>query len=269
MSGYNGRRAPNFSQYLSDLNTVPSPYDQAVQEDREIFDVDAELALFTNAEFLDFDSKGDMSGRVPVTALGEDQHNPESTSNQDVKYLDMLNVAPVQAAAYSTVSQQPANHGNNVTAAPIQPVFNTSAPPQVQPRIQPTTSAGAKRKQDTSSLDDAARQAQEEDKRRRNTAASARFRVKKKEREKNLERTVKDVTTKNAALEARISQLELENRWLKNLITEKNGSALTDGDISGMFTKFQESKEGATVTQQQQGGQEVKAEATTAETRAS
>lgn len=65
--------------------------------------------------------------------------------------------------------------------------------------------------------------AQEEDRRRRNTAASARFRIKKKEREKNMERTVKDVTTKNASLEARIAQLEMENRWLRSLITEKNG----------------------------------------------
>lgn len=104
-------------------------------------------------------------------------------------------------------------------------------------------------------MDESARVAQEEDKRRRNTAASARFRVKKKEREKNLERTVKDVTAKNTALEARISQLEMENRWLKNLITEKNGASLSDGDISGMFSKFQESKNEASSTQHQQEAQ--------------
>ena len=114
----------------------------------------------------------------------------------------------------------------------------------------PTNStAGSKRKQDSAgtgsqALDHAARLAQEEDKRRRNTAASARFRVKKKEREKNLERTVKDVTAKNSTLEARVNQLEMENRWLKNLITEKNGSRIADGDITGMFKRFQEGKEG-------------------------
>lgn len=62
----------------------------------------------------------------------------------------------------------------------------------------------------------------EEDRRRRNTAASARFRMKKKQREQTLERSVRETTEKNATLEARIAQLETENRWLKNLLTEKH-----------------------------------------------
>lgn len=66
------------------------------------------------------------------------------------------------------------------------------------------------------------RGAAEEDRRRRNTAASARFRQKKKQREQVLERTVRETTEKNAALEARVAQLEMENRWLKNLLTEKH-----------------------------------------------
>lgn len=60
-----------------------------------------------------------------------------------------------------------------------------------------------------------------------------------------MERTVKDVTAKNATLEARITQLEMENRWLKNLITEKNGGALADGDIAGMLDKYRTSTEAA------------------------
>lgn len=66
------------------------------------------------------------------------------------------------------------------------------------------------------------RQAAEEDRRRRNTAASARFRMKKKQREQTLERSVRETTERNAALEARVAQLEMENRWLKNLLTEKH-----------------------------------------------
>ena len=113
----------------------------------------------------------------------------------------------------------------------------------------PTTPTGSKRKQPPhsdgpKSLDEAARIAAEEDKRRRNTAASARFRIKKKQREQALERTVKEATDKNAVLEARVSQLELENVWLKNLITEKNSGASSNSsekkevDIAGMFKKF-------------------------------
>jgi len=67
-----------------------------------------------------------------------------------------------------------------------------------------------------------ARIAAEEDKRRRNTAASARFRIKKKQREQALERTVKETQEKTKEQEKRIEQLEMENRWLKNLLVEKN-----------------------------------------------
>lgn len=77
--------------------------------------------------------------------------------------------------------------------------------------------------------------AAEEDKRRRNTAASARFRVKKKQREQALERSAKEMSDKVAALEGRINQLETENKWLKNLITEKNDSK---EDIAALWKKF-------------------------------
>ncbi|KAL1999173.1 hypothetical protein VTN02DRAFT_4940 [Thermoascus thermophilus] len=72
------------------------------------------------------------------------------------------------------------------------------------------------------SLEEQSRLAAEEDKRRRNTAASARFRIKKKQREQALERTVREATEMNATLEARVAQLEMENRWLRNLLTEKH-----------------------------------------------
>ena len=63
--------------------------------------------------------------------------------------------------------------------------------------------------------------AAEEDKRRRNTAASARFRIKKKQREQALEKQAKEMTDKVAQLEGKVQQLEMENKWLKGLITEK------------------------------------------------
>jgi cell shape-determining protein MreC len=71
--------------------------------------------------------------------------------------------------------------------------------------------------------------AAEEDKRRRNTAASARFRVKKKQREQALEKTTKEMSDKVQALESKILQLEMENKWLKELITEKAGAGASEG----------------------------------------
>ncbi|KAF0396312.1 regulatory protein cys-3 [Gigaspora margarita] len=71
-----------------------------------------------------------------------------------------------------------------------------------------------------------AKLAAEEDKRRRNTAASARFRVKKKIREQALERTVKEMTTKAETLEGRVKELEMEIKWLRSLVVEKDARLL-------------------------------------------
>jgi Basic region leucine zipper len=84
-------------------------------------------------------------------------------------------------------------------------------------------------------FEDASRLAAEEDKRRRNTAASARFRVKKKQREQALEKSAKEMSEKVSALENRINQLETENKWLKGLIMEKNESK---DDIAALWKKY-------------------------------
>lgn len=76
-------------------------------------------------------------------------------------------------------------------------------------------------------IEEASRVAAEEDKRRRNTAASARFRVKKKQREAALEKSAKEMSDKVSSLEAKITQLETENQWLKKLILEKNDGTST------------------------------------------
>lgn len=97
MSGYNARRFPNFSQYLDDLNTIPSPYDQALQQQQqqESFNIDAELSLFTNAEFFDFDNfGGDLS--LPTFDTAENGNSkkgsvPKMDQSSDMKFLDFLN----------------------------------------------------------------------------------------------------------------------------------------------------------------------------------
>ena len=71
---------------------------------------------------------------------------------------------------------------------------------------------------------DPARVLAEEDKRRRNTAASARFRVKKKQREQALEQKTQELEKAKHTLEQRVGQLETENEWLRGLVVEKNGA---------------------------------------------
>lgn len=61
----------------------------------------------------------------------------------------------------------------------------------------------------------------EEEKRKRNTAASARFRIKKKQREQLMEKTVQDMTEKSEKLEKHVHELESEIKFLKSLLLEK------------------------------------------------
>lgn len=96
MAEYNGRRAPNFSQYLEDLNAIPSPYDQALQQQQQqqdVFNVDADLSLFTNTEFFDFDKFGSFD--LPAFDAIEDgnhkkEHKPENAQSSDMDFLNLL-----------------------------------------------------------------------------------------------------------------------------------------------------------------------------------
>jgi hypothetical protein len=76
--------------------------------------------------------------------------------------------------------------------------------------------------QSSVSFEEGSSAAAEEDKRRRNTAASARFRVKKRQREQALERSAKEMNDKVTELQEKVLRLETENKWFKNLVMEKN-----------------------------------------------
>lgn len=135
---------------------------------------------------------------------------------------------------------EPASQVAAASTSTHQPLYPTSSSAGSPTSLDATASAGTKRKASEASpspdsLEDSSRAAAEEDKRRRNTAASARFRVKKKQREQALEKSAKDMSDKVAALEGRINQLETENKWLKNLVTEKTESK---EDIAALWKKY-------------------------------
>ena len=68
------------------------------------------------------------------------------------------------------------------------------------------------------------------DKKRRNTAASARFRFKKKLKEKQMETKIKNLEDLIVSLEGQLNNLEMENKLLRNLIIEK-GSQKSDDEV--------------------------------------
>lgn len=74
------------------------------------------------------------------------------------------------------------------------------------------------------------------DKRRRNTAASARFRIKKKMKEKQMELRIVELNSTVKDFELKISRLEMENKLLRNLIIEK-GSQKSDDELKQLKEK--------------------------------
>jgi len=230
------------SEYIANLNAIPSAQDLQ-NSSQDNFNIDDDLAMFTNTQFFDFDVghgtdlQGDGFG---VDGLGGQSATSESI---DMKSLDFtsgdftfpdFNFAQPSPAFESSVPQAPAPAPIQ-TSHSIYPGSSTAGSPQsglISPQV------GEKRKASSpaeENYEDASRVAAEEDKRRRNTAASARFRVKKKQREQALEKSAKEMSDKVAALEGRINQLETENKWLKNLITEKNESK---EDIAALWKKY-------------------------------
>lgn len=81
MAGWQGRKGPNVSHYLANLNALPSAHD--VVDDN--FNIDKELAQFTNTEFLDFDTGNFLEQSVP-------DYDADGKKNvDDAKGLDFVN----------------------------------------------------------------------------------------------------------------------------------------------------------------------------------
>lgn len=83
-----------------------------------------------------------------------------------------------------------------------------------------------------------------EDKRRRNTAASARFRLKKKEREAALETKAKELETKVVELERECEALRRENGWLKGLVVGVTGATATSAPSKNLNSTGSKRKRG-------------------------
>ncbi|OTA23646.1 hypothetical protein BTJ68_12482 [Hortaea werneckii EXF-2000] len=231
MSGFTGgRRAPNVSQYLADLNTIPGPQDLSGPQN-DFGGLGDDLDFLTNTEFFDFDNFNNVDFSQPAPAdLSQPQQPvvaPQQQQQQQQKPQSNgagMNGAQYQFGEFQTYQIPPNNGLSQPQPNGLQGSFPQQAPafsPQ-QPMPGDKRKASAAGMSSPADFEENARVAAEEDKRRRNTAASARFRVKKKQREAELEKRAKEMTDKVQQLEGRVQQLETENKWLKGLITERD-----------------------------------------------
>jgi len=237
---YSGQRGrPNLANFIADLNTIPPTQDMATQE---TFGIEDDLAMFTNAQFFDFDAdlhttNFDFNPQSRGTDVRREDKNTEFDISGEfsVPNFNAFPQPPMYGPDGLSMVSQAMQHGQPIYPAPS----NASSPAN---GVDGSVS-GHKRKSDSTDdsqyggFEDESRMAAEEDKRRRNTAASARFRVKKKQREQALEKSAKDMSDKVSALENRINQLQTENKWLKNLIVEKNDNK---EDIAALWKKHRE-----------------------------
>ncbi len=131
-------------------------------------------------------------------------------------------------------SQQPSPLHINSLLNDSKSDINTLRPsespfqPQKDREFSRSPSVSSKRRKSAGPTLDKARLAAEEDKRRRNTAASARFRIKKKLKEQEIERTIVALTKKTEDYQHRLAELEMENKLLKSLVVEKNNQKNDD-----------------------------------------
>lgn len=251
MSGYSGRSGVNVSQYLANLNTIPSPQDTDTPVDPPSRDED--FSLFMNPDFFDqFNEAGpgnvDLSAPLPGFDLDAnsqagpaDRVNSGSNGASEPK-MDFNLSGDFQFADFSNFPNSIVDPSISTLSHPQSSTFPGGAPTFTSPvsAVSPVTPGFDQ------PIDETARVAAEEDKRRRNTAASARFRIKKKQREQALEKTAKEMSDRVSLLESRISQLETENTWLKGLITEKSGGKTSTSEIRALLSKHEENSERST-----------------------
>ncbi|KAI0633550.1 hypothetical protein C8Q77DRAFT_1016684, partial [Trametes polyzona] len=150
---------------------------------------------------------------VPQAALPA---NPATTIAQ---LLSMHAASGFRAGAQPAPAPQPAPVQPSQASSPAAPTTtkrartarnSVSSPSDVSQAASPAE--GNEDKSSATPLNAA------EDKRRRNTAASARFRLKKKEREAALERKAKELEVRVGELEKECEALRRENGWLKGLV---------------------------------------------------
>lgn len=193
--------------------------------------------MFSNTQFYDFDLGHDAYLQPANFKTTSDSNIPLQTDFSFTKFAKFPTVLDQQDTAHEGVNCAPVNtlstpYNSNTSSGCLD---SFGAQHQTSSISSPTS---------PTEISEISRQTAEEDKRRRNTAASARFRIKKKQREQALERSAKEMSDKVAKFEDRIRMLETENKWLKDLITAKNDDSMRNINMNfeGFLTGAERSK---------------------------
>ncbi|KAH8589952.1 hypothetical protein B0O99DRAFT_635755 [Bisporella sp. PMI_857] len=238
---YNSRNRVNMTDYVNNLNIVVPPNTQDLQKATDDYNTaDEDLAIWSNTQFSEdlgpYTNPDYPFGGDQIITPAELEFKPlDKAFDFDNDYNFNFDFPQTQPSVYTAEAHAHAHpHPIQTNGFHHPPAPSTAA----SPTNLTSPAVGEKRKTaqaaSPTSYEDSARLAAEEDKRRRNTAASARFRVKKKQREAALEKSAKEMADKVSAFEEKITKLELENKWLRDLVTRK---ADTNLDLTAMWKK--------------------------------
>lgn len=261
------KRGVSVSHFLENGNALSPTMTNYPPSDDLDLNFDADLSKFTNLEWSEFDLHGAgpfdadegaatdaAHKRLKTDTNSREEEGAEGTATTasgggETDWTTAAQYDPFEMATAAGAGDggAPSMPGYDATlqhqtgATNTTPTDYTSAYPSTAgslahhafsshhqpPQTYPSTASADSPAQ---SLEDnpAARAAAEEDKRRRNTAASARFRVKKKQREQALEKTADELKTRAAELEQQVGQLQRENEWLRGLVVLKSGESVKE-----------------------------------------
>ncbi|CAO3611436.1 unnamed protein product [Cunninghamella echinulata] len=226
--------------YISSLNLLNSNSPAPITEDTFSDD----LSLWANAQFtfdcapgsalIEEDKK--QENETLLSSLSYFNLEQQQQSINTPSYITTL-LSQVQQQQQQTIPQTAVNQINLPRIAPATEQFQSTTALQIGDtgvakvkieNINNNNNNNKRLSQQEQEEDTNHTLSPEDDKRRRNTAASARFRQKKKLREQALEQTAKEMSTKCDTLEKRVRELEMEAKWLRALVIEKNPSLLSD-----------------------------------------
>ncbi|KAI5957014.1 hypothetical protein KGF57_003388 [Candida theae] len=216
-------------------NNMFSPSSNGNQDMITEEDIQKHLDLFSGAanDFYSLDVIGDnyVVPNKPIQQQQQQQQQPprhqqQSHPHHTQPYSSETFTRPHQPSVVnSTTSQTSNSHDFTLTAntAFVQSpnsVASTPYTPSVYSSAQTSSAFVSQSPSASNSL--ALSQSALEDKKKRNTAASARFRIKKKLKEQEMERKAKELEEKVAQLQKRLKTMEMENKCLKSIIFQQN-----------------------------------------------
>jgi len=149
-----------------------------------------------------------------------------STLPQNMPSLAQLLSLPLPTSSQAQPSVPPS------PVSDVQTQLNKQSPAPKRSRVTKSPADASPLSTDSPNEHNSANPA--EDKRRRNTAASARFRLKKKEREAALEKRAKELEVKVSELEKECEGLRRENGWLKGLVVGVTGGVSGPPQLSSL-----------------------------------